>query len=548
MNSKFQALRALKAYGADGAIRIILIGLFFNTLLPLYSQSTVGLADSDQLSTFSEVRLPGDATSTATYASLEALWEMDMSQAGDGDGRNDANQNNHNLFVIDDIVYVYVEKYKTPGQSITLRRFDAATGEELEELCSDFSGGLTDTSFRRYVMNDDAGHIGVVGLKAFPPGRGLAICIQVYDRQLQPITTITHAFEDAINGNYLRQEYEWMVLAGDLLSGDFKLTVGAWHCWGDAMKNEFYPSRFTLVFSKASPVPEIEVSRYDNDKYEFETRPNSSSGTLWNGMLFTTEVNNDTHLIQGFGTINEPLRHSPILLCKNKGELHDVSCSVPYPIFNQVDLLTNPELVSSDSHCFGVFPVKVGNETFLVLPYSRNETDGTVFKVAYWGELSSFSSLTPLWKFPESRFPYTPDNAKYETLRPKVVTLPGKVYSSAHLVANDRGGGDNTTFVAYMPSSILGAYRISLLDEPVASGATTIQEDTVSPAYTLCDGKLCFSPIANPANVKVVSMSGVIVMSIVLPANESSTISLENLPKGIYILDIDRNPHKITLR
>lgn len=547
MNSKFQALRALKAYGAGGAIRIILIGLFFNTLLPLYSQSTVGLADSDQLSTFSEVRLPGDATSTATYASLEALWEMDMSQAGDGDGRNDANQNNHNLFVIDDIVYVYVEKYQVPGETITLRRFDVATGEALSDLHSDFSGELASTSFQHYVMPDEAGHIAVVGLKAIPSGTEMSLVIQVYDRDLEYITTISPKFEETEIGHHFLPQYEWLGITGDLLSGDFSLSIGCWHFWGNKTGEFYYPSLCRFVFSKGEANPEIEVSRYDSGGYEFETRSYTSIGSPWKGMLFVAEADDNCHLVQGFGTTDVPTGHSPILLYKNNGDLQSASAQTPYPIFNQLETLSTPELAYCDTHCFGAFPVKAGDETFLVLPYSRNASEGTKFKLAHWNDCSSFSSLSPLWEFPTSANHFTPDNERYETLRPKVVSTSGEIQAR---YPDRRATGLNsraTTIFAYMPSSILGAYRLSLDDDPVATGIDALTEDAHNVDFSIRDKVLYIDAFGKTVNVEIASASGTVVFESILAGDMPGHINLRHCPPGVYILRLGNESRKIML-
>mgnify|MGYP000830576755 CR=1 FL=1 len=204
MNKIFQSQGFRKTYGAFGAIRVTLMGFMLSISLATYSQSAEGLAAPDELSTFNEMQLPGNSGATEKYASMTALWEMDMSKAGGGDGINDPNQNNHNIFVIDDIVYVYVEKYQSPGETITLRRFNASTGEALPDLQSDFPGDIVNTFHQRYVMSDDAGHIAVVGLMATTSDTRISLFIHVYDRNFEYITTINPEFEDTEIGHHFQ--------------------------------------------------------------------------------------------------------------------------------------------------------------------------------------------------------------------------------------------------------------------------------------------------------------------------------------------------------
>lgn len=549
MNFQTQSLKDYETYGACGAIRVTLMGLLLlNISLASYAQSRAGLASSDELSTFGEVELHRDAVSAGKYAAMEALWEMDMSLASDGDGRNDPNQDNHNLFVIDNIVYVYVEKYQAPGEAITLRRFDATTGEELPGLHSDFSGELANVSLKRYVMSDDAGHIAVVGLKALSSKKEMSMIIQVYDRDFEYITTIS-AYEVAEVGHHFLVNYEWLGITGDLLSGDFALSIGCWHSWGGTNTSKpHYPSRCKLAFSKGDTAPQIEVVRYDSGIYELEIINNETTATPCKGMLFVSEVDDNCHLVQGFGTTAAPTAHSPVMLYKDNGELHSSYASKSYRMLNQTELLTDPEFAFSDPHCFGAFPVNVGDEKMLVLPYSRNGNDGVRFKIAHWGDPTTFSSLKPLWKFPEKDYPCTTEI--YETLRPKVVSIPSAAtdMDGDKTRRSSQSSRQQTTFFAYMPGSLLGAYRVTIDDKPIASGMVGDKLAAQDRPYTISGRDLYVDSDKEAVSLSVASPTGCSVINASIPQGASGHILLQELPSGVYVLTLNGNSYKIFLR
>jgi len=550
MNFNTQSLKDHETYGAYGAIRVTLMGLLLlNISLASYAQSQAGLASSDELSTFSEVELHSDAASAGRHAAMEALWEMDMSQASDGDGRNDPNQNNHNLFVIDNIVYVYVEKYQAPGETITLRRFDATTGEELPDLHSDFSGELAKASFERYVMSDEAGNIAVVGLMTMSLDERISMAIQVYNQDFEYITTITPVFEEPEIRNRFLINYEWYGITGNLLSGDFALSIGCWNSWGGISTTSLYfPSLCKMTFSKGNNIPDIEVTRYDSGEYEFETRTNESKGTTCKGMLFVSEVDDNHHLVQGFGTTSAPTTHSPVMLYKDNGELHSSFASEPYRMMNQTELLTDPEFAFSDPHCFGAFPVNVGDEKMLVLPYSRNGNDGVRFKIAHWGDPTTFSSLKPLWKFPEKA--NSCPTTIYETLRPKVVSIPSAItdMDGDEISRSAQSTRQQTTFFAYMPGSLLGAYRVTIDDKPIASGMVGDKLADQDRPYTISGRDLYVDSDKEAISMSVASPTGCSVINANIRQGASGHIPLQELPSGVYILTLNGNSYKIFLR
>ncbi len=532
-------------------VSLLLCALAFS-LISCYAQVTDGLLVGDNVSTFEDMLISHSAASTKQYLHMESLWEMDMSKASDGDAVDDAFQNNHNLFIIDDIIYVYVEKYNIPGERITLRRFDTATGSYLPDLHADFSEELANTALQRFVMADQRGHIAMIGLNANPITNYINLYIQVYDSDLNFIKTISYLSGEKEKSDRFLPNFEWLGLTGDLMSGNFNLAIGCWHAWGNAWGNVYYPSRCEFDFSKAATEPAINITRYDSDKYVFESRSDTPAQKPWIGMLFSTKIDDDYHLVQGFGTNANPDTHSPVLLYKDNGERHSLSAKEPYLMLNQTDVLSDKNLTYHDTGCFGAFPVNVGDEKLMILPYERNEASGIVFKLARWTDSSSFSSLSSLWQFPDNETKY-PCPIKYQTLRPKVVTISSGSTSrqaDTNLAPNeqDASSSPTATFYAYMPGSFLGAYKVSVVDDPIASGITLFTDGTHRDYSYHMSGRTLKLISRSSVDLKVYGTDGRLVYSSWIPAETSEIINLDFLQSGMYLISINGRCDKFELR
>lgn len=519
----------------------------------LNSQAVDGLVTGNQASTFKDVLISSPTATIKQYLHMEALWEMDMSKASAGDAANDADQNNHNLFVIDGIAYAYVEKYNVSGETVTLRRFDISTGEPLDDIRTDFSGNLSNASLQRYVMADQAGHIAIIGLSQNANTKGIKLYIQIYDKDLVFIKEISYVSEESDISDRFLANCEWLGLTGDLMSGNFSLVIGCWHCWGNTSSSEtqYFPSRCEFIFTQPTNVPEINITRYENGEYEFETRSGSSSGSVCKGMFFVEEVDRDHHIVQGFGSTASPDTHSPVLLYESKGKQHNISARTPYTMLSQVDMLSKPEFKYVDSGCFGAFPVNVGEERLLVMPYQRNADDGVTFKIARWKDMTSFSFLESMWQMPDNKYPC---GKKYNTLRPKVVSFAQQ--SSGHnAVSQSKNEAENlshnpTILLSYMPGSFLGAYKVSIVDDPVASGMILFNDDSARNfRYSLEGRTLRIYGVDKRCELDIYKVDATKVCSTEINGRDMEKIvNLDNLEAGVYILNINGKSHKLILR
>lgn len=526
---------------------IMSVGFGVMSVVSLSAQSADGSAVDVEASRFDDVLIAPSTDVIGRSLHMETLWEWDMSKVSAGDASQDAFQNDHNLFVIDNIVYAYVEKYQVPGQTITLRRFDIKTGENLADLYSDFPSDYIESNRNRTVMTDNAGHIAVVSLFDNKSRTGFELLITVYDKDFQFLKSISYnSTSEHLKKHGFMYHAELLDLSGDLTTGDFRLTVGCWHCWG-GQNDLYYPSRCEIVFANDVAEPQVFVTRYDNGDYVFDERLSSDGNAPWKGYLWSTVIDENYHLVQGFGSSSSPMVHSPILLYQNNGDQHNISASEAYPLFKQISTLSDEGLTYKDSGCFGVFPVDVNGETLLVLPYQRN-SEKIAFKVAHWTDKTNLSSLTELWQLPNNETTY-PCEDTYQTFRPKVVCISESSLSSedseeTEILSSD---DDATIVVAYMPGSFMGAYKVSIIEDQPVSRVTDPSISKFN-SYKLDGRLLTITPKDKTETIELYSVDGQILLGYANFAIDKETISLDHLSPGIYLLKIGNYCHKILLK
>lgn len=516
----------------------------------LAAQTSDYVYSGEQASGFDDILVSEPSATDKRYLRMETLWEMDLSKAANGEAANDAYQNNHNLFVTDGKLCVYVEQYQPPA--ICLRYVDPA-GNYLKSVSIDIPEGFTGNEIHKMVFGDDNSHIVLVGYtENGAPNKPVKIKVNVYDLDLELLSSMTYQNPEDL-GNHILQYFEWGGLSGDALSGDFSLTIGGWHNYkATDSTRDSYASTCTFSFTSGDDIPAVDIIRYaSGNHYSFESRRyDSLSDRKLEGMLFSTEVGQGKRLVQGFGTVSSHFSHSPILLYDDIGESDTNSSVSSYPLYSQSDVLDNPDLVSdseNDKYCFGVYPVKVADEQLLVLPYKFNTADGVRFKVARWPDVSSFDNVDELWQFPnKNTFPF-PENI-YDYTRPKVAVIPDTATEDSPDKAESANAPiAETTFCAYMPSSLLGAYKISLAEEPIASKIGVPQGTNQETVKHEIEGRtLKLSGCHGKVSVEIFSMSGEKLLKHELV--NTCKIFLGHLPSGIYILRINGDAHKIVLR
>lgn len=482
---------------------------------------------------------------------MEALWEMDMSQADNGAGVNDANAENHNLLIVDDMLYVYIERYNN-SEPLYIRRFKLNDGKCEPTLSASFTDPFANSEIKRMLLSDNDGNLALVGLKANGGGltNGMHLIIQVFNPELELIKTLKFE-EDAQDGcHYFKGDYEWLGCRGSFLNGEFEFSIGCWHNFGNATSPNYFPTKCDFKISGDDKL-DITTTKYLTGEYPLETRKYQIIGRSCRGLLYVVELSENKHIVQSFSTYESSapnVDHSPLLLYKT-GESS---------LMEQCGYLQNEMFRSSDAHCFGAFPVNLGDVDLLILPYKFNETDGVKFKVASWNN-HDFNTLTELWEFPSQKvFPQettTLFKNVYEFARPKVVIVQGTPSSKANRQEENVEVAASTpaeaTVYAYMPGSLLGAYKISLDDNPIPSGIIYAASTAADPQieYNLTGKTLEISAADTdlPVNLSIYASDGKLRYCETLPTANNAKISLGHLSDGIYLLKLNQRYYKIAL-
>ena len=517
----------------------------------VWAEISSGLHTGTDTSSFKDVILSEPALGKNPTLKMEALWEMDMSQADNGAGVNDANENNHNLLIVDDMLYVYIERYNN-SEPLYIRRFKLNDGKCEPPLSASFTAPFTDPAIKRMLLSDNDGNLALVGLKANGGGltNGMHLIIQVFNPELELIKTLKFE-EDAQDGcHYFKDDYEWLGCQGSFLNGEFEFSIGCWHNFGNATGSKFLPTKCDFKISGDDKL-DITTTKYLTGEYPLETRPYTNSGNACRGLLYVVELSENKHIVQSFSTYESSapnVDHSPLLLYKTRES----------SLMEQCGYLQDEVFRSSDAHCFGAFPVNLGNIDLLILPYKFNETDGVKFKVASWNN-HDFNTLTELWEFPSQKvFPQettTLFKNVYEFARPKVVIVPGTPSSKANRQEENVEVAASipaeATVYAYMPGSLLSAYKISLEDNPIPSGiiyAASAGTDSQI-EYNLAGKTLEISAADTdlPVNLSIYALDGNLRYCETIPTSNNAKICLDHLSDGIYILKLNQRYYKIAL-
>lgn len=522
-----------------------------------------GLHTGDDVSFFTDKTLTSSSTSNSVIR-METLWEIDMSQAYDGAAATDPNQNNHNLIVIGDKIYTYVETYKPSG--ICLRRFDSNTGYELEAIQMPFPETISDCMTS--LLSDDAGHLVLVGNKyVVETMGGLVVKAVVFDTEMNTLKEVLCSTTSigAVPSHHFMRNIDFHSLDGNATAANFKINFGAYHyyCEKNNVEPKFYPSICTISINVGDE-PTVNLKRLnDGEDFSYGERPYQSFSTeKTEGLLSFSHISNDVILVQAFGTVENPLSHSPILRYKSGTSTDNRWAESPYPVLEQRGAITDKNFKFKDPHCFGVFPVKVGDEQLLVLPYKFNSRDGVKFKVAHWGgDHSSFDHLTELWEFPQKTYPS--DCAKvfgsnnqniYDYARPKVIVAPTNATSAGNKSANANPADDTPNkeaiIYAYMPGSLLGAYKISIDDN--ATPSNIISRPEIDGVKINFNHKNQIIEITNDfpydLTTTLYSLSGIEVHTITILTESTTQINLDQFAPGAYIFKVKDKCEKIIVK
>lgn len=557
--------RCLRLCLEASQMRQLIVSSVIISLLPAYickAEISNGLHTGEDVSTFTDISLPASSTANAVIK-METLWEMDMSQAEDGKGANDANENNHNLIVIGDVIYAYIETYQPSG--ICLRRFDTNTGFELDAIRMSFPETMSNCMTS--LLSDDAGHLVLVGNKyVVETMGGIVMNAIAFDDEMNELSDVSYSTTSIspVPSHHFMRNIDFHSVEGDAASANFKINFGAYHyyCEKANVEPRFYPSICSIDVNK-DDVSTVNIKRLNDGEYfSFGERPYESfSKEKTEGLLSYSYISDDELLVQAFGTVEAPLSHSPILRYQAGTSTDNRWADSSYPLFEQKSKLSNSGLEFQDPHCFGVFPVKVGDEQLLVLPYKFNNQDGVKFKVAHWGgDHTTFDHLTELWQFPTKTFPS--DCAKvfgkndqniYDYARPKVVVVPTNATSS-QIKSDDNNPTDaiskEAIIYAYMPGSLLGAYKISLDDNATPSNIISHLETDGIKINSNHQNQVVeiTSDLHNDLTTALYNLNGIKIHTSTILPGSTIQINLNQFAPGIYILQVKDRCEKIIVR
>ncbi len=533
-----------------------------STLTSLHCQAdeTTGLFTStdDDVSTFSPYSYTtNDANKTI---SLKTLWEWNMGKL-DGTNYNcDAYQNDHNLIVKDNTVYTFTAVYYANGKEYPkIRKFNALTGEHQSTITHET---ITNGGSNSMFFIDDNNNLVLVFVKDTHNDQvtdDFKISTLVLDSDLAISSETVYSYV-ANTPDYktkripqVANQPEWGELQGDVTSGQFSFSIGGWESepyFKDLTQETkvYYPSlcKFTCTNSDNGNFLQSDVTRYDssaNESPTFKARDTKYyTNYPWAYMIYINGLTNNIDIVNGFSTTDQTITKMPLMLFQNQGDklkeeyLKADAAASTYPLMTNISTLTDAKFLSTDGPCYGAYPIILNNDYFLIIPYRFNETDHIQFKLARMTDTTDLNSMEEVATFPadSNRFTYPESKYQYAGLRARVVVIPDESSSKA-------------TIYAYMPSSFLGAYEISLTNNSdIVLGLTDINSDDTAIHYSLNGRTLNVTADNEQINVNLYTTTGASVYTSQI--RQSSDIDLTNLPSGVYVLKLNNQTSKILLK
>lgn len=496
-------------------------------------------------------------------AKVEPLWLKDLTPAY----ISDTNENNHNMFIIGDIVYCYIEIFDNNNKHFLLRRFDLKSGNVLEPL----TGPLSELGKNTSALADDAGHIVVA--KITNTNANLLLNFTVYNTDLTKVGD--YSFQNKSN-HRIAGFCEWLRIEGDATSdGKFVLsgrysqvpsssdTSGEWPC---------VPALITLQpdYSSASPGNlGATVKSYATDGENslsdlYLRNHNTISGSVpASSLLSVVPVNDDFDIVQGF--TNEYI--------SNYEALHT------YPLLFKKDANTDLSVFSADGHykkagvmgadhplypkdklCYGGTSVSLAGVQLVIMPTTCNSEDGVKFNVGVIDHPSTASSPSS-----ENAAAYLPENssapeATLDDIK-EIFTLPAKsvkpagypaaqniyLYERPFVKASKNTDGSGTAIVTYMPGMHLAAYNLRIAGKKPSGNDSAAEIE--NPPYKL-DGRRLIVRTNEKSPVALMNMAGQVVMSFDSTDifGGERVVDLHSVASGVYILRIGEKTSKVLLR
>lgn len=517
-------------------------GMLSLGVAPAVAETSDGLYSGNDVTEFNDFLTDRTSDFMLHYLSMESLWEYDMSKASNGAAAGDAYENNHNLFVIGDIVYVYVEPYVGSGApQFCVRRFNVADGQELEPLTGSFPSEAG--SMERYMAADDNGNIALICFTASSSSNSntpFRYKIVVYEPDMKnPVKDYSGSFETSVPYDHYMLKINWEGIEGDLVSGNFTINLSSWyeHAPYSSQRFDMYPSRCKVIFSEHSDLPVTEYYRIGG----IQTKDNCSSA-FWQNLLYTEPIGDNRYLVQQFGSSAGTTTPSNLMLYSapesvTEGEIVTLQ---------KQETLTSSTFYTGDPYCFGALPIDIADKHVLILPYSFN-ADGPKFKVAYWKDQSTFDNLQEVWTYPSKKFPYPAQI--YEMTRPQFATVP--VYATEddteteNYMPASRIGEKTPSemhIFTYMPGSFLSHNKLIVKKIADISGITAA---TYPRAEWEINGNSIRITTESTVDLTLMTVNGMTLQRTVVNAPGTT---IHSLPNGLYIMMLDTVPVKLLIR
>ena len=504
---------------------------------------------------------------------ITPLWENRLNT----NFNSDANENCHNMFVIDNVIYIFVDYYEGDNaQKTILKRYDLSTGKMLAQLEKEDSemkvlmgewkpsGPFKNITITR----DNFGHIVATHIRTASPDYGQqklngGLFIAVFDKEFNHLRSYECSEIFKLNLRFFSHICA-PCIEGDALTGDFSISYSGWFAnvmdestsaATDSKKivaKTYFPAIVSFNFedSKCSEFHPIYLeTAYNYDQwdpgntrlahYYFPAKAYITADTK--DQIATCRLNDKKWLVQR--------RHEPLMLFVDKGSTIEIN-GENYPLLNQVEGTANPFKSTDATYNFNPAVVRL-TDRYSLYSISSFENKNITFSAYDLPDENDLSSLTSLGEISgTSSFPIPSDLYAYD-LYPFVTVVPvSDTPATAQIDKETKAtivDKQKANVVTYFPGSGLGSYlvEVSQSDEPTGL-VNVVKEDAIN--FTLNGRNLTVDPNTDVASVElsVTSTTGMNLLTRkIVPG---TTISLADLQPGVYCITLNSRSHMICLR
>ena len=499
------------------------------------------------------------------------LWENRLNT----NFNSDANENCHNMFVIDNVIYIFVDYYKGDNaQKTILKRYDLSTGKMLPQLEKEDSEMIkamgfwkSTKPFKSYTLTADSfGHIIATSIHTTSPdamqqsSEG-ALYIGVFDKDFNLIKSYNCTDHFGLNLRFF-SHLGAPHIEGDAASEDFSVSYSGWFAnvvgesanpsVGNIKAKTYYPAIVTFPFKNSScsePKPvyfetacnykEWTTGGNQMPYYYFPAAKNITDDSK--DQIASCRLNDKKWLVQR--------RHEPMMLFVDKGNTIEIN-GENYPLLNQVEGTANPFKSTDATYNFNPAVVRL-TDRYSLYSISSFEDNNITFSTYDLPDENDLSSLTSLGEISgTSSFPIPSDLYAYD-LYPFVTVVPvSDTPATAQIDKETKAtivDKQKANVVTYFPGSGLGSYlvEVSQSDEPTGL-VNVVKEDAIN--FTLNGRNLTVDPNTDVASVELSVTSTTGMNLLTQKIAPGTTISLAYLQPGVYCITLNSRSHMICLR